>query len=75
MYIYLDESGDLGFGPKASDYLEIHHIDSTQDKCIQSVDFIVGAIARNYEHNDSLLYEIIDKKIEIALDFFKGQIK
>ncbi len=58
-----------------ADYLEIHHIDSTQDKCIQSVDFIVGAIARNYEHNDSLLYEIIDKKIEIALDFFKGQIK
>ncbi|VVB91741.1 Uncharacterised protein [uncultured archaeon] len=57
------------------DYLEIRHVDSAQDKCIQMVDFVVGAIARNYEHEDSSFYEIIDEKVEIALDFFKGKIK
>ncbi|MCX9011522.1 MAG: DUF3800 domain-containing protein [Candidatus Methanoperedens sp.] len=57
------------------DYLEINHVDSVQNKCIQAVDFVVGAIARNYEHEDSSLYEIINGNVEIALDFFKGRIK
>jgi hypothetical protein len=57
------------------DHLEIRHVDSAQDKCIQAVDFVVGAIARNYEHEDPLFYEIIDENVEIALDFFKGKIK
>jgi hypothetical protein len=39
------------------------------------IDFVVGAIARNYEHEDPLFYEIIDENVEIALDFFKGKIK
>ncbi len=57
------------------DYLEIRHVDSSQDKCIQAVDFVVGAIARNYEFEDSSFYEIIDKNVDFALDFFKGKIK
>jgi len=58
-----------------SDNLEIRHVDSAQDRCIQAVDFVVGAIARSYEHEDSSFYEIIDKKVEISLDFFKGKIR
>lgn len=58
-----------------SAYLEIYHVDSVQNKCIQAVDFVVGAIARNYEHEDSSLYGIISGNVEIALDFFKGRIK
>jgi hypothetical protein len=57
------------------DNLEICHVDSAQDRCIQAVDFIVGAIARNYEHEDSSFYEIIDKKVGIALEFLDGKIK
>lgn len=57
------------------DLLEINHVDSTQNKCIQAVDFVAGAIARNYEREDPLFYHIIDGRIKIALDFFKGKIK
>jgi hypothetical protein len=57
------------------DHLEIRHVDSAQDKCIQAIDFVVGAIARNYEHEDPLFYEIIDENVEIALAFFNGKIK
>lgn len=53
--------------------LEISHINSTQDKCLQAVDFIVGAIARKYNLGDSSYYDLIDEKIIIALDFFHGQ--
>lgn len=70
-YKALMSKSDL-FNPEV---IEVKHIDSCQDKCIQSVDFIVGAVARKYERNDSTLYEIIDHKIEIALDFFDGPIK
>jgi len=55
-------------------YLEISHVDSSQEKCIQAVDFVVGAIARNYEREESIFYDIIDKNVDIALDFFKGKI-
>ena len=57
------------------DLLEINHVDSTQNRCIQAVDFVAGAIARNYEREDPLFYQIIDGRIKIALDFFKGKIK
>ncbi len=70
-YKALINNGDV-FDPNN---LEILHIDSVQDKCIQAVDFVVGAIARNYEHGDPSLYEIIHNNVEIALDFFKGRLK
>jgi len=70
-YKALINNGDV-FDPNN---LEIFHVNSVQDKCIQAVDFVVGAIARNYEHGDPSLYEIIDNNVEIALDFFKGRIK
>jgi len=57
------------------DLLEINHVDSTQNKCIQAVDFVVGAIAKNYEREEPLFCKIIDGKIKIALGFFKGKIK
>ncbi len=57
------------------DLLEINHVDSAQNKCIQAVDFVSGAIARNYEREDPLFYKIIDGRVKIALDFFKGKIK
>lgn len=57
------------------DLLEINHVDSTQNKCIQAVDFVVGAIARNYERDDPIFYKIIDDRVKLALDFFKGKIK
>lgn len=59
-----------GFNPN---FLKINHINSTQDKCLQAVDFIAGAVARKYNHNDVSFCELIDKKIEITLDFFHGQ--
>lgn len=57
------------------DYLEISHVDSSQDKCIQAVDFVAGAIARKYEREESVFYDVIDENVCIALDFFKGNIK
>lgn len=70
-YKALINNGDV-FDPNN---LEILPVDSVQDKCIQAVDFVVGAIARNYEHRDPSLYEIIHNNVEIALDFFKGRLK
>ena len=57
------------------DNLEINHVNSTQDKCVQVVDFVAGSIARKYNNKDISLYTIIDGNIEIALDFFNGQTK
>lgn len=43
--------------------------DSAQNKCIQMVDFVAGAIRRAYEYGDRHYYDIIEKKVSVARGF------
>lgn len=54
---------------------EIEHIDSTQDRCIQAVDFVAGAIGHRYSTNDTSYYMKIEPRISIVLDFFERKDK
>ena len=54
---------------------EIIHIDSRQDRCIQVVDFVAGAINHRYSMDDSSYYNTIEQKISILMDFFEGNDK
>jgi hypothetical protein len=57
--------------------LEIYHVDSKQNPCVQAVDFVAGAIHRHYR--DYLPsedhYPLIESNITIALDYFNGRQK
>ncbi|OPX78359.1 MAG: hypothetical protein A4E45_01369 [Methanosaeta sp. PtaB.Bin039] len=52
---------------------EIVHIDSRQDRCIQAVDFIAGAINHMYSIDDPSYYSIIEPRVSILIDFFEGR--
>ncbi|MDM7939790.1 MAG: hypothetical protein A4E48_01083 [Methanosaeta sp. PtaU1.Bin060] len=54
---------------------EIEHIDSRQDRCIQAVDFVAGAIGHRYSTNDASYYKKIESRISIVMDFFEGKDK
>ncbi len=43
--------------------LEVVHVDSQGNRCIQAVDFVSGSIFRKYEFGDSGLYNFIKGKI------------
>ena len=47
--------------------VEIKHVNSTEDRVLQAVDFISGAIFYNYEHNNSSFYNIISSCIRQKL--------
>jgi hypothetical protein len=43
--------------------LEIAHVESTENACIQAVDYIAGAIFQYYEHSNVEYFNIIKEKI------------
>ncbi len=43
--------------------------DSSQNKCIQIVDFVAGAVRVAYEYEDRAYYDIIKEKISVARGF------
>lgn len=57
------------------DQLVIEHVDSRTELCIQAADFAAGAVHQRYRENNEIYYTIIEPKMTIALDFFKGRQK
>jgi hypothetical protein len=55
--------------------INIEHVDSCTDPCIQAVDFIAGALHYYYRTKDDTYYQIIDGRIKIANDYFEGPQK
>ena len=55
--------------------ITIDHVDSCADPCIQAVDFIAGALHYFYRTDDDTYYQLIDERIKIADDYFKGPQK
>ena len=53
----------------------IEHADSQNEPCIQAVDFVAGALHHYYRNNDNTFYRIIDEKVIMSFDYFKGQKK
>ena len=54
---------------------QIEHVDSRREPCIQAADFIAGALHYYYRTNDDTFSAIIENKIQVALDYFKGPRK
>jgi len=50
--------------------IEIKHISSEQDLCLQAVDFVCGAVSYKYRHNDSRYFDIIKKKFREKQELF-----
>jgi hypothetical protein len=59
----------------ASIPIQIEHIDSRREPCIQAADFVAGALHYYYRTNDDTFSGIIENKIQVALDYFKGPRK
>lgn len=55
--------------------IQIVHADSVREPCIQAVDFVAGALHYYYRENDDTYSRIVDQKIRLVLDFFKGRQK
>jgi hypothetical protein len=55
--------------------ITIEHTDSKNEPCIQAVDFIAGALHYYYRTDDDVYSCIIQGKIAIAFDYFKGPQK
>jgi len=43
--------------------VEVHHVDSAREKCIQIADYVAGACFMKFERNDPLEYDILKSKI------------
>jgi hypothetical protein len=54
---------------------DIVHIDSRQDRCIQVVDFVAGAVNHRYSMDDPTYYNTIEQRVSILMDFFEGKDK
>lgn len=55
--------------------IEIGHADSRNEPCIQAADFIAGALHYYYRTNDDTFSGIVDPKVALAFDYFKGPQK
>lgn len=55
--------------------IEIVHADSKNEPCIQAADFIAGALHYYYRTDDDTFSGIIDEKVALAYDYFKGPQK
>jgi len=55
--------------------IEIEHTDSKNEPCIQAADFIAGALHYYYRTDDDMFSGIINKKVTLAFDYFKGPQK
>ncbi len=53
----------------------IDHRDSRKEPCIQAADFVAGAIHYRYRENDDVFHQIIEERMIIELDYFKGRKK
>ena len=51
--------------------IKIEHKNSYQDKCLQAVDFISGAIFANHEHNNLIYFNLIKDKIKQVIIYEK----
>lgn len=59
----------------ASIPIQIEHVDSRREPCIQAADFIAGAVHYYYRNNDDTFSMLIENKVQVALDYFKGPRK
>ena len=50
--------------------VEIKHVDSQQDKCLQAVDFISGAIFNKYEFGNEKYYKLVENKVKSVQTVF-----
>jgi hypothetical protein len=48
---------------------------SKNEPCIQAADFIAGALHYYYRTDDDTFSGIIDEKVALAFDYFKGPQK
>ena len=55
--------------------VEIQHADSKNEPCIQAADFIAGALHYYYRTGDDTFSGIINDKVALAFDYFKGPQK
>jgi len=55
--------------------IDIDHVDSMRDPCIQAADFVAGALHYYYRNNDDTYSGIINEKIALAFDYFNGPQK
>jgi len=55
--------------------IDIDHVDSMREPCIQAADFIAGALHYYYRNNDDTYSSIINEKIALAFDYFNGPQK
>jgi len=53
--------------------LEIHHLDSRNDYCIQGIDIICNSIFRKYSSNNYALFNIIRNKVKSDRRLFFGK--
>ena len=53
----------------------IEHADSKNEPCIQAADFIAGALHYFYRTDDDMYSGILNAKISLAFDYFKGPQK
>jgi len=62
-------------GDLSTTEIRIDHADSRREPCIQAVDFVAGALHYYYRTNDDTFSRIIDCKVKLALDYFRGPQK
>jgi hypothetical protein len=43
--------------------VEVHHVDSAREKCVQIADYVAGACFMKFEHSDPLEYDMLKSKI------------
>ena len=55
--------------------IEIYHLDSASDLCIQAVDFIAGAIHEHYRNDGGIYYPEIKHQIIMSYDYFSESSK
>ena len=55
--------------------IEIQHADSKNESCIQAADFIAGAFHYYYRTDDDTFSGIVEGKVALAFDYFKGPQK
>lgn len=60
---------DNGIAHKSQ--IQIRHVDSCSEPCIQAVDFIAGAVHAKYRSHDTTHYDMIYKNIILEIDYPK----
>lgn len=75
-YISVKVVSDIGNGIHSASMIKINHLSSHTSSGIQAADFIASGTLRYYRGKDEENhFEIFDKKVKVALNFFNGPIK